>query len=269
MKDNDFSRMVSRTLVSEGYNFKPAYYNSPGGDRLVFIGNRTGYSNIYMTEVIPSVPPPPKSRKDSLKTLIKGDRTSDFETFHLFASKIDVHPDGRLVFSAKSGETDALYIFDIIGEDIAYEKESRDYYDLVVQEALSKVENFEKKYDAILVDEGQDFSTEMFKVVTALLNPKTDNLSIALDDTQNIYRDRISWKDAGIRSEGHVHKLSCSYRNTREIAEFAANFIGKNYGEFAPKDKFSSGNGKTVRIIRIKENYYYMLNGNFCQVLLI
>jgi dipeptidyl aminopeptidase/acylaminoacyl peptidase len=53
-----------------------------------------------------------------LKTLIKGDRTSDFETFHLFSSKIDVHPDGRLIFSAKSGETDALYIYDIIGEDI-------------------------------------------------------------------------------------------------------------------------------------------------------
>jgi Tol biopolymer transport system component len=117
LKENDFSRMVSRTLVREGYNFKPAYYESPGGDRLVFIGNRTGYSNIYMTEVITPYPQPP-NKKRRLKTLVKGDRTSDFETFHLFSSKIDVIPDGRLVFSAKSGETDALYIYDIISEDI-------------------------------------------------------------------------------------------------------------------------------------------------------
>jgi Tol biopolymer transport system component len=118
LKNNDFSRMVSRTLVSEGYNFKPAYYKSPGGERLVFIGNRTGYSNIYMTEAITPFPQPSESKKEKLKTLVKGDRSSDYETFHLFSSKIDVLPDSRLVFSAKSGETDALYIYDIIGEDI-------------------------------------------------------------------------------------------------------------------------------------------------------
>ena len=117
---------------------------------------------------------------------------------------------------------------EIIGEEVAYEKEGSDYYDLVVQEALSKVENFEKKYDAILIDEGQDFSAEMFKVVTALLNPKTDNLTIALDENQNIYRDQAPWEEAGIKSEGRVHKISCRYRNTKEIAEFAASFIGKS-----------------------------------------
>jgi superfamily I DNA/RNA helicase len=68
----------------------------------------------------------------------------------------------------------------------------------------------------------------MFKVVTALLNPKTDNLAIALDDRQNIYRDQASWEKAGIRTGGRVHKLSCRYRNTKEIAEFAANFIRKS-----------------------------------------
>jgi hypothetical protein len=116
----------------------------------------------------------------------------------------------------------------IIGEDVAYEKEGSEFYEMVVQEALSKVQSFEKKYDAILIDEGQDFSTEMFKVVTALLNPKTDNLTIVLDENQNIYRDQISWEEAGIRTEGHVHKLTCGYRNTQELAEFAANFIGKS-----------------------------------------
>jgi hypothetical protein len=116
---------------------------------------------------------------------------------------------------------------EILGEDVAYEKEGSDYYDLVAQEALSKVEDFEKKFDAILVDEGQDFSTDMFKVVTALLKPETDNLTIVLDENQNIYRDQISWEEAGIRTEGHIHKLACGYRNTQELADFASNFIGE------------------------------------------
>jgi superfamily I DNA and RNA helicase len=127
----------------------------------------------------------------------------------------------------------------IIGEDIAYEKEDSDYYDLVVQEALSKVKSFGKKYDAILIDEGQDFSTEMFKVVIALLNPKTDNLTIALDESQNIYRYQISWEDAGIRAEGHVHNISSGYRNTKEISKFAFSFIGKG----TPEDLYGDRQG--------------------------
>ena len=127
---------------------------------------------------------------------------------------------------------------EIIGEEVAYEKEGSEFYEMVVQEALSKVESFDRKYDAILIDEGQDFSTDMFKVVTALLNPKTDNLTIALDDRQNIYRDQAAREKAGIKTGGRVHKLSCRYRNTREIAEFAANFIAKS------KEKSADQKGK-------------------------
>jgi hypothetical protein len=114
---------------------------------------------------------------------------------------------------------------EIIGEEVAYEKEDADYYDMVVQEAISKLEEYEKRYDAILVDEGQDFSRDMLKIVTALLNPKTNNLTIALDDNQNIYWGKGHWKDAGIQARGRVHKIPCVYRNTVEIAKFANRFI--------------------------------------------
>ena len=137
---------------------------------------------------------------------------------------------------------------EILGEDVAYEKEGSEYYDLVVQETLSKVESFGKRYDAILIDEGQDFSTEMFKVVTSLLNPKTDNLTIVLDENQNIYRDQICREDAGIRAEGHVHKLFCGYRNTRQIAQFAANFIRKDTEK--SEDQKGSGQEPVCRLFR-------------------
>ena len=116
---------------------------------------------------------------------------------------------------------------EIIGEDVAYENESSEYYELVDQEALSNIQDYSMKYDAILVDEGQDFSDNMYKIVTALLNKKTNNLTIALDDNQDIYRRDSSWKDVGVQARGRVHKISYVYRNTKEISNFASKFIGE------------------------------------------
>ncbi len=114
LKDYDFSRMIAQTLVKDGYNFKPAYYRNEEGDKLVFVGNRTGYSNIYLTDADPQ----PGRKGKKLRTLVKGGRSSDFEAFHLFSSKIDVSRDGVLAFSSKSGENDALYLFDLKTEEI-------------------------------------------------------------------------------------------------------------------------------------------------------
>jgi hypothetical protein len=118
----------------------------------------------------------------------------------------------------------------ITGESIPYEKEDNAFYEMVAQEALSKVGAFGRKFDAVLVDEGQDFTPEMFKVITGLLNPATNNLTIALDDNQNIYRPKVQWKDLGIQARGRVHKLNSVYRNTAEIAGFAARFLGNKGG---------------------------------------
>jgi Tol biopolymer transport system component len=114
LKTHDFSRMITQTIVREGYNFKPAYYRDGEKEHVVFVGNRTGYSNIYMTDIAPVN----HKNKKKLKTLIKGGRTSDFEAFHLFSSKIDVSTEGVLAFSSKSGENDALYLYDIKTGDI-------------------------------------------------------------------------------------------------------------------------------------------------------
>ncbi len=114
LKDHDFSSMITETIVKEGYNFKPAFYPSPEGKKLVFVANRTGYTNIYLTDLRPLK----FDEKEKVKVLIKGERSSEFEAFHLFSSKIDVSRNGRLAFSTKSGENDALYIFDLEQEEI-------------------------------------------------------------------------------------------------------------------------------------------------------
>ena len=140
---------------------------------------------------------------------------------------------------------EVLHFFELcskfLGHEIAYEKEELAYYDLIVQETLSKIANSPIKYDAILVDEGQDFSNEMFKVVTSILNPETNNLTIALDEGQNIYRREHTWKELGVETRGRLHRVSFVYRSTREICEFTSKFIGDNKGSVGPKESDQRG----------------------------
>ncbi len=114
LQDNDFIAQVSSTIVREGYNFKPVYFNNNGEDYVVFVGNRTGYSSIYMRKLEPLE----YDEDENVITLVKGEASSDFEAFHVFDSKIDVNDEGLLVFTSKSGETDALYIYDIDKREI-------------------------------------------------------------------------------------------------------------------------------------------------------
>ncbi len=118
----DFTSMTTAAIVKEGFSFKPAVYIREGRKKLVFVGNRTGYSNIYMTDLKPLK----FHQKEKVEVLVKGERTPEFEAFHLFSSKIDVSADGRLVFSSKSGETDALYIMDIPSREIINKFQWRD-----------------------------------------------------------------------------------------------------------------------------------------------
>jgi len=126
---------------------------------------------------------------------------------------------------------------EIIGEPVEYEGEGSDYYEMVAGEALEKAEDSDLRFDAVLVDEGQDFSDTMFKVTSTLLNPATNNLTIALDDGQNIYRKQSSWKEVGVMARGRIHKIDYVYRNTVEIAGFAARFADhpKNIDDSEPQ----------------------------------
>jgi len=124
----------------------------------------------------------------------------------------------------------------ITGDKIEYEKESLEYYNIVVSLALEKAADCGLKYDLILIDEGQDFSNDMLKVVIALLNRKTNHLMIAIDDNQDIYRPQRSWKEAGIDAQGRVQRLTAVYRNTKQISRFAGSFAGLELSRNAKTD---------------------------------
>ncbi len=105
LEENDLPKMVTRTITKEGINTKPACYNYNGEERVAFVSNRVGYSNVCSK--------PLADEDDGDEAVIKGERTSDFESFHLFSSKIDVNDRGELTFVTKSGASDVIYVYNI------------------------------------------------------------------------------------------------------------------------------------------------------------
>jgi hypothetical protein len=91
-----------------------------------------------------------------------------------------------------------------------------------------------RKYDAILLDEAQDFPPIWFScVLEALTDPLDGDLLVVCDGNQGIRRiDSLSWKSLGIKAQGRtIHQafdLDRNYRNTREILRLAAHFTAKN-----------------------------------------
>ncbi len=91
-----------------------------------------------------------------------------------------------------------------------------------------------RKYDAILVDEAQDFHPMWFScILEALTDPLEGDLLIVCDGNQGIRLiDSVSWKSIGIKAQGRtIHQLfdlDRNYRNTREILQLASHFTVKN-----------------------------------------
>ena len=94
-----------------------------------------------------------------------------------------------------------------------------------------------ERYDAVLVDEAQDFHATWFScVLEAMIDRLDGDLVIVGDGAQGIYGDRnISWKQLGIkavgRSIGKKFDLNKNYRNTREIVEMASLFADSQENE--------------------------------------
>jgi len=118
----------------------------------------------------------------------------------------------------------------ILGEPVHYENEEAEYYDVVIRETLEKVLNRQSPvdlFDAILVDEGQDFDGRMMKILVNLLVPGGDFV-VSLDSYQDLYRRKPSWKSIGIKAGGRTRHLRNVYRSTAEIFDFTQRFIGES-----------------------------------------
>lgn len=114
LEDTDTPVLASKGIAGRGFNAKPVFYEYPNGDRYIFyVGNKTGYSNVYSVRVDSLYRPIEKEN-----VLISGERNATFEAFHLLESRLDVSPAGLLAFSTKSGGQDVLHIYDVHKDEL-------------------------------------------------------------------------------------------------------------------------------------------------------
>jgi len=97
--------------------------------------------------------------------------------------------------------------------------------DIFGENLLTKVEGLKdsEKYDAILIDEAQDFDPSWFRcIVQALKDPEDGDLIAVADGNQGLYKpNSFRWKDVGIKATGRVIPLYQNYRNTQAIMDLA------------------------------------------------
>ena len=93
------------TLVDEGAgNFKPVVHASGSDTTLYYLSTRSGYTNVYAQSLTDSRP--------AVRTILEGERSAEFESFHAYESAFDVNSGGIIAISSRFLDRDALLIWD-------------------------------------------------------------------------------------------------------------------------------------------------------------
>ncbi len=106
---NDYAEAIAdHKKLGNFMNVSPSV--SPQGDQVAFISDRSGYYDVYIQNL---------NHPGSIKKLLSGGGASaDFEELHLLSPGLSWSPDEkRVALASKAGETDAIFIFDVSGND--------------------------------------------------------------------------------------------------------------------------------------------------------
>ena len=101
---NERTPVATTATRLEDFAIKPVAYRSARDSitRFLFMSPSTGYMNIYSMDWY----------GENRETVIRGERSAEFESFHPFASRLDVRDD-VVVLSSKYMERDALFFWDM------------------------------------------------------------------------------------------------------------------------------------------------------------
>jgi hypothetical protein len=105
------------------------------------------------------------------------------------------------------------------------EREIFDWEDVILEAEVSLAERPLKGYTAVIVDEAQDLSCAMIRMLHGLTGDRPDGLTLISDGQQTIYPGGYTLAEAGVAIQGRGVVLGDNYRNTAEIVEFAKSLV--------------------------------------------
>lgn len=99
----------------------------------------------------------------------------------------------------------------------------------LARQVINETPGIAGRFDAVLVDEGQDFLPEWWQIVRALCRDDGERL-LTSDSTQDIYKRSSAWTDEAMNGAGFTGRwieLGISYRLPETVADFALAFAEK------------------------------------------
>jgi hypothetical protein len=100
-----------------------------------------------------------------------------------------------------------------------------DYPDVILHAAASLRQTPLEGYSAVVIDEAQDLTCMMVRMLHSLVGDKPDGLNLIGDGQQTIYPGGFTLGEAGVSIAGRGVVMTTNYRNTYEIVEFARSIV--------------------------------------------
>ena len=118
-------------------------------------------------------------------------------------------------------------VWELYGEYTVALREAgiNDFADIILLAEKSLRVNPLDGYSAVIADEAQDLSCSMIRMLHALVGDKPDGLNLIGDGQQTIYAGGYTLAEADVSVAGRGVIMTTNYRNTVEIAEFAASMV--------------------------------------------
>ena len=102
---------------------------------------------------------------------------------------------------------------------------AHDEADLILLAEKSLRDEPLERYSAVIVDEAQDLSSAMIRMLHHLVGNATDGLTLIGDGQQTIYPGGYTLGEVGISLAGRGVVMNTNYRNTAEILHFAESVV--------------------------------------------
>lgn len=264
LESKEFARPITDHKESNSYlNISPAL--SPNGDKVAFLSNMGGKQGIFIMDILDP---------ENITKVIQGETDVDFEELHWLSPGIGWSPDAtHLTFSAKAGEQDALYVYDVVndrieqykfdidglfsaawsptGDEIAFVGNNNGAGDIYVYNLKSK--KLEKITDDIFSDTYPRWSNDGSKI--AFVSERGQYLS-----SNEVPED--------FKMSEHDYENTDIYivdRNTKEITRITDTKYLETHPVFSPDDStllyVSDANGiSNIYLHNLESNEYYPIS---------
>lgn len=167
---------------------------------------------------LPGLDPNPGYWSDEISAVIKGRGLAGFADY---------------ADSARTGRQRRLTVEhrrEVWALHVAYTAQLRargvhDFADLILLAEASLRETPLTGYSAVIVDEAQDLSCAMIRMLYSLVGDAPDAFTLIGDGQQSVYVGGYTLAEAGISLLGRGVVMNINYRNTAEIVDYARAFI--------------------------------------------